>query len=796
MIGRDLALDRAELHDYLANTVCDPRALTELKVYLDGSFERLMVTVEYLPDTPGHVLELGATPYFVTMLMRRLRPNYRLELANFFGEDRADPGVIHEAVIENAKYDEQVTLPFRQFNVERQPFPYPDDHFDGILFCEILEHLMYDPASALLECRRVLKPDGWLLVTTPNLARYENLTKLWLGQNPSAAYSSHGPYGRHNREYTLTEMEQLLEGLGFRIERLEARSIALPMHRSWAYGVMRLLRPAHRHEQHLFGLARKTMAQTKPVRPAWLYDHYAQESEGSGLHIEEGKETMSQSKLRVSLINLNLVALDAVGICILNQVRFFGERGDDVCVYVCHPPQGVPKEIEAVTRVVTLGDLISGRDQHFVHSDLYIYHYPSRHELMESIRGIDRGTVIFYYHNVTPPELWGSNVGRDELIRGVEGKALAHHADLCIADSPLNKQELVELGYDADRVFVLPLVVDLARFTPGEQDLELVQRHGLAGQRVLLFVGRMAGNKRIDLLIEALHKVKQRVPNVKLLLVGDPKGSPAYQEVVAAARARAVELQVQDDVIWTGEQEPLPYYRLADVYVTASLHEGFGVPLVEAMACNVPVVASRAGAMPWVVGDAGLLSEPQDPGDMALKVIRVLEDGDLRQGLVARGKERARAFDVEHYRAALAEIVDAAVAETLPPAPEDAGPASYAEAGGSYPVRLLSVLASEIKANSDVMLRGYVVRSRIPVLGGLIAWTRRTLTSHLREPYLDPTLERQVDVNRRTAEWLQMAAKALDDAARRQADLEGQIRALEDQIRHLEAVETTKEGEP
>jgi SAM-dependent methyltransferase len=374
MIRRDLALDRAELRDYLANTVCDPRALAELKVYLDGSFERFMVTMEYLPDGPGRVLELGATPYFVTMLMRRLRPDYHLELANFFGEDRANSGVIHEAVIENAKYGEQVTLPFRQFNVERQPFPYPDEHFDGILFCEILEHLLYDPAAALLECRRVLKPNGWLLVTTPNLARYENVAKLWLGQNPSAAYSSHGPYGRHNREYTLGEVEQLLAGLGFRIERLEARSISLPVQGSWIYGVMRLLRPAHRHEQHLFGLARKTAAQTSPVRPAWLYDHFGQESQGARLPSEEGKESMPQSQLKVSLINLNLVALDAVGICILNQVRFFEERGDDVRVYVCHPPQGVPKEIEAVTRVVALGDLISGRDQHFAHSDLYIYH--------------------------------------------------------------------------------------------------------------------------------------------------------------------------------------------------------------------------------------------------------------------------------------------------------------------------------------------------------------------------------------------------------------------------------------
>ncbi len=499
--------------------------------------------------------------------------------------------------------------------------------------------------------------------------------------------------------------------------------------------------------------------------------------------------------MKVSLINLNLVGLDAIGICILSQVRFFQERGDDVRVYVQHPARAVPQDVEALTRVVTLGDLIAGREAHFARSDLYIYHYPSRHELMESIRGIDRGTVIFYYHNVTPPELWGSDVDREALIRGVEGKALAHYADLCIADSPMNKQELVELGYDDDRIFVLPLIVDLQAFTPGPRDPELVEQYGLAGQKVLLFVGRMAGNKRIDLLVEALPRVQTRMPNVKLLLVGDPEGSPAYREVVAAARARAEELGVRDDVIWTGEQKPLPYYRLADVYVTASLHEGFGVPLIEAMACEVPTVASRAGAMPWVVGDAGLLCEPGDAGDLAEKVIAVLQDDDLRQTLVARGRERVKAFHVEQYEAGLSEIVDAAVTYTLPKMPsDDAAAETQREPAAPSSSRLLGFLADEIKACSDVMLRGYTVRSRIPLLGPLVAWARRNATSHLREPYLDPTLERQVEVNRRTAGWLELAAKELEAAARRQAELEARIRDLEDQVQEL-ADEGEGEGE-
>ena len=150
--------------------------------------------------------------------------------------------------------------------------------------------------------------------------------------------------------------------------------------------------------------------------------------------------------MKVSLINLNLVLQDAVGMCIVNQARFFLRRGDDVHIYVCHLPAGAPDDIAALTSAVSLADLIGGRFPHFRRSDLFIYHYPGRHALMESIKGIERGAVIFYYHNVTPPELWGTRTDRNQLTRGAEGITLVHSADLAIADSPFNADELVELS--------------------------------------------------------------------------------------------------------------------------------------------------------------------------------------------------------------------------------------------------------------------------------------------------------------------------------------------------------------
>lgn len=493
--------------------------------------------------------------------------------------------------------------------------------------------------------------------------------------------------------------------------------------------------------------------------------------------------------MRVSLINLNLVAEDAIGQCIINQTHFFHCRGDAVRIYVLHPPRNVPADIADVARVVTLGDLISRQQEHFILSDLYIYHYPGRHALMESIRGIDRGVVIFYYHNVTPPNLWGSDADREVLMRGIEGKALVHYADLCITDSPFNKRDLAEeTGYAPDRIYVLPLAVPLDQFTPAGKDPELVRRFNLEGQQVLSFVGRMAGNKRIDLLVEALARIKEKVPNTKLLLVGDDQGSPAYRQVVASARARAQELGIDKDVIWTGSQYPVPpYLRLADVYVTASLHEGFGVPLIEAMACGVPVVASRAGAMPWVVGEAGLLFEPGQSEDLAAQVQMVLQDASLRQTLVERGLERVQDFGLVQHEAGLAEIVDSAMIYALPrvslePMTETQDQPAARQTQTARSETMLTLLATEIAGQSDIALRDYQVRSRAPLAGPLIVWARRNMTSHLREPYLDPMIEKQVDINRQVAEWMRRAAILLSDSAQRQIELESQVKALEVQV--------------
>lgn len=483
--------------------------------------------------------------------------------------------------------------------------------------------------------------------------------------------------------------------------------------------------------------------------------------------------------MRISIINLNLVAQDAIGQCILHQVRFFRRRGDTVQIYVMYPPEGIAADIQPLVQEVNLATLIGQHDQHFVQSDLYIYHYPSRYPLLESIKGLDRGAVILYYHNVTPPELWGSSFVRHDLRHALDSvSSVASYADLIVTDSQYNAKQLVE-EHDCDEegVQVLPLAVPLEEFSPGAPEATLLRQYNLEGRAVILFVGRMAGNKRPDLLVEALPLVQAEIPNALLLLVGDNKSNPAIQEMVARSLAKAKELGVAEDVIFTGKVEQIaPYFRLADVYATASLHEGFGVPLIEAMASGVPVVASRVTTHPWVLGEAGLLVEPNNPTEMAEALIKVLSNDKLRGELVRQGLSRVRDFSQEQYEIGWSRIVSEATAwlpnQLIPrsrsllrqPVVSEPTPSKEAqpEVQHIFWLKDIKEKLSDLWQKVDVMQRGYSVRSNLPVVGPMIAWIRINLTSHLWQPYIDPTFERQVAFNQQLSNLMEEVVAQLN----------------------------------
>jgi SAM-dependent methyltransferase len=245
--------------------------------YCRSDFRRFVYTWSLAAQTQGRALELGANPYFTTMLLRDFT-QLDVTLANYFTEGLPPEGR-QEVYFRDRKTKKpaSTTLAFDHFNIEDDAFPYPNATFSIVLFCEIIEHLLMDPLRVLSEIRRVLQSDGELILTTPNVSRLENVTRMIAGTNIYDPYSGFGPYGRHNREYNKHELHNLLTYAGFTPEVMFSADV----HENHAYGyaaadkVDELVRFRSADlGQYLFVRARKA-ATAHTRKPDFLYRSYA-----------------------------------------------------------------------------------------------------------------------------------------------------------------------------------------------------------------------------------------------------------------------------------------------------------------------------------------------------------------------------------------------------------------------------------------------------------------------------------------------------------------------------------------
>lgn len=207
-----------ELFEFLQSVLVADAPPQEMANYCQQDFRRFVYTYGLVKNISGKCLELGANPYFTTILLQEFT-SLNLSLANYFGSNQ-DNLVIQEVGYKEFKSGKQTLTQLRSnhFNIEEDPFPFENEEFDVVLFCEIIEHLLINPAAVLKEIKRVLKPNGTLILTTPNVSRLENVARMIAGVNIYDPYSGYGPYGRHNREYNKHELYLLLNYLGFTVD--------------------------------------------------------------------------------------------------------------------------------------------------------------------------------------------------------------------------------------------------------------------------------------------------------------------------------------------------------------------------------------------------------------------------------------------------------------------------------------------------------------------------------------------------------------------------------------------------
>lgn len=256
--------------EYLKTWVSDPDAQS----YLQTHTSRLVRTLELTP--PGspdeRILEMGAYLQITPALRTKL--GYGYVRGCYYGElGRVD----HKTV--TSEDGETFECDVDHFDAERDPFPYPDDHFHTVLCCELIEHLFDDPMHLMCEVNRILKPGGHLVLTTPNIAALRGVAAILQGYHPGFfhAYIRPNPDGevdaRHNREYTPREVYQLLETAGFAVTHLDTAPFREEPRPEYHW-VLHLLRryqlPTELREDGIYAVGRKT----GPVReryPGWLY---------------------------------------------------------------------------------------------------------------------------------------------------------------------------------------------------------------------------------------------------------------------------------------------------------------------------------------------------------------------------------------------------------------------------------------------------------------------------------------------------------------------------------------------
>jgi glycosyltransferase involved in cell wall biosynthesis len=279
------------------------------------------------------------------------------------------------------------------------------------------------------------------------------------------------------------------------------------------------------------------------------------------------------------------------------------------------------------------------------------------------------GRMALVYHNITPPEYF-LGVHKDLVKLCFRGRreltAYTSRCELALGDSEYNRQELEALGFA--NTGVLPVVPDFSHL-----DLEpntMTSGPFDDGWTNIMFVGRVIPNKKFEDVIRAFHVYRTRHnPRSRLLLVGSYGGFEKYLTMLHALVARLG----TPDVHFLGHvsnEELTALYEIADLFLCASEHEGFCVPLIESFYKGVPVLAFAATAVPATMDGGGVLYHTKDPFEVARLMAAILDDDDLEEAIVAAQDAALDRLVRKDFAGTLLGFVDQIRATPPRPAPE------------------------------------------------------------------------------------------------------------------------------
>ena len=277
--------------------------------------------------------------------------------------------------------------------------------------------------------------------------------------------------------------------------------------------------------------------------------------------------------------------------------------------------------------------------------DVTIYHYAVPSPMTEAFGRLP-GARVLHYHNVTPAHFfvpYDAGLVRMCLAGREQLGTMAGRTDLALGVSEYNRAELETLGFTNTGVLPITVDTDRLRRAPTVPSIEKILAHDFVN---ILFVGRVAPNKKIEDIIRLAEHYKRYVDfRYRFIFVGRYDAVPRYYDTI---RGLIAEYRMLSERFWfTGpvpDAELAAYYRHAHAYVSLSEHEGFCVPLIEAMAMDVPILAYGAGAVPETLGGAGVCFTPKDLEQAAELLAALIYDEPFRTQVITGQRARLQDF--------------------------------------------------------------------------------------------------------------------------------------------------------
>ncbi|MBP1157468.1 MULTISPECIES: glycosyltransferase [unclassified Paenibacillus] len=299
--------------------------------------------------------------------------------------------------------------------------------------------------------------------------------------------------------------------------------------------------------------------------------------------------------------------------------------------------------------------------------DILLVHYSIWNEVYTEVLQLPCKKVLIY-HNITPPNFFtGYNSVLEEFAKtGLEKLVeIKDEFIFALADSEFNKEDLLNLGYQG--VEVLPITKD---FTLYSDDNVKINENYIDGKINILFVGRIAPNKKQEDIIKSFFYYHKINPNSRLILTGLWNGFELYKKKLDALINH---LDLVENVIFTGHirtEELLGLYRTSQVFLCMSEHEGFCVPLLEAMYFEVPIIAYKSSAIPYTLGDSGLVIDTKDYASIAELINLVVSNESISEKLIDKQNERYKFFSNENLASYLTPYIEKARTIIVEPKPK------------------------------------------------------------------------------------------------------------------------------